>query len=123
MSQQDFFELEQEGSELDELLRQIKEELQEPAEPEEFQPELPAEYADLVSQEPEETEKHNALPGVLKAALYVCLVLVASVILAIFAWKCADEVCALTAEDEAVVVSVAEGSRMGDIADILQSQI
>ena len=121
MSQQDFFELEQEGSELDELLRQIKEELQEPAEPEEFQPELPAEYADLVSQEPEETEKHNALPGVLKAALYVCLVLVASVILAIFAWKCADEVCALTAEDEAVVVSVAEGSRMGDIADMLKT--
>lgn len=122
MSQQDFFEMSPDNDDLDELLRSVRRDLEESENPEEdFQPELPAEYADLVSEEPEQPEKQDALPGVLKAALYVCLVLAASVLLAVFAWKCADEVCALTAEDEAVVVSVAEGSRMAEIADMLKT--
>ncbi len=124
MSQQDLFEMEPENDDLDELLRSIKAELQDETDPaEDFQPELPAEYADLVSEEPEPEPEdgQSGLHSVLKAVLYVCLVLAASVVLAVLAWKCADEVCALTAEDEAVVVSVAENSRMGDIADMLKT--
>ncbi len=120
MSQQDFFE----HDDLDDLLRSIKEDLNAEAEqqPVEF-PDLPDEYVDLVSEEVEEEEAETGsrLSSVLKALLYVCLVLVASVLLAAFGWKCVDEICALTAEDEAVVVSVAEGSRMTDIADMLKS--
>ena len=121
MSQQEFFE----HDDLDELLRSIKEDLKREEEPEPApQPEMPAEYVDLVSEEPEEDEEEETgsrLSAVLKALLYVCLVLAASVLLAVFAWNCADEICALTAEDEPVMVSVAEGSRMADIADMLKT--
>ena len=119
MSQQDFFE----HDDLDELLRSIKEDLnEEKPEPPVEAPVLPDEYVDLVSEEPEEDEEPgNRLSSVLKALLYVCLVLVASVLLAVFGWNCADEICALTAEDEPVMVSVAEGSRMGEIADMLKT--
>ena len=113
-----------EHDDFDELLRSIKEELNgEPEKQEEIvYPELPEEYTDLVSEEPEEEEAAGShLSSVLKGLLYVCLVLVAAVLLAVFAWKCADEVCALTAEDEAVMVSVAENSRMSDIADMLKA--
>lgn len=117
---QDFFE----HDDLDALLQSIKEDLNEGPEPqEEPVPELPAEYADLVSEEPEEEEAEpgSRLSSVLKAVLYACLVLAAAVVLAVFAWNCADEVCALTAEDAPVVVSVAEGSHMSDIADMLKT--
>ena len=92
MSEQDFHE-----ESLDELIRSAKETLQEetaPAEQEAFQPELPAEYADLVSDEEPEEEPDSRMPAVKKALTYVALVLAAAVLLAIFAWKCADEVCA-----------------------------
>ena len=113
-----------EHDDLDALLQSIKKDLNEGPEPqEEPVPELPAEYADLVSEEPEEGEAEpgSRLSSVLKAVLYVTLVLAASVVLAVFAWNCADEVCALTAEDVPVVVSIAEGSRMSDIADMLKT--
>ena len=118
MSQNDFFE----HDDLDELLRSVKEDLNKMEMAEEVPPELPAEYTDLVSEEPEEEEEPGSrLSSVLKAVLYVTLVLAASVVLAVFAWNCADEVCALTAEDEAVVVSIAEGSNIVDVADMLKS--
>lgn len=120
MSQQEFFE----HDDLDDLLRSIKEDLQEkPEEVPEEVPELPDEYVDLVSEDPEDEEEipGSRLSSVLKALLYVCLVLAASVFLAVFGWKCIDEVCALTAEDEVVVVSVAENSRVADIADMLET--
>lgn len=124
MSQQDFFELDSQDDELEELLRSVKEDLKEEYEPQEdFQPELPAEYADLVSEEDlpvEEEDSEGKMPAMLKALLYVCLVLAASVLLAVFAWKCADEVCSLTAQEKEVTVQVAEGSSMADVAHMLE---
>ncbi len=127
MSQEELFDSErsQADLELDELIRSTREELEngvpvEQLPPEE--PELPEEYADLVSEEEEYLEEEDdraRMPGVLKAILYVCLVLAASVLLAVFAWKCADEVCALTAEEEVVTVTVAEDSTIGDISSQL----
>lgn len=118
MSQQDFFE----QNDLDELLRSVKEDLNCMEAAEEPQPELPAEYMDLVDDPEEDAEEPGSrLSSVLKAILYVVLVLTASVALAVFAWSCMDEVCALTAEDEPVVVSVADNSRIVDIADMLKA--
>ncbi len=118
MSQQDFFE----HNDLDELLRSVKEDLNRMETAEEPQPELPAEYMDLVDDPEEDAEEPGSrLSSVLKAILYVVLVLAASVALAVFAWNCMDEVCALTAEDETVVVSVADNSRISDIADMLKT--
>ena len=111
-----------EHDDLDELLRSVKEDLNETDTAEEMPPELPAEYTDLVDEpEEEEMEPGSKLSSVLKAILYVTLVLAASVVLAVFAWNCADEICALSAEDETVVVSVADNSRISDIADTLKT--
>lgn len=126
MSQQDLFGSGTfpEHDDLDELLRSTKEELNSGvfSEQENFEPELPAEYADLAAEEeaePDEEEERARMPAVLKAILYVCLVLAASVLLAVFGWKCADEVCALTAEEAVVTVSVREDSSMSEITDML----
>lgn len=119
MSQQDLFDSNSDR-ELDELLRVTKEELdqdsflEEPAEPE-----LPTEYADLTAEEDDPEDEPAGMPGVLKAILYVCLVLAASVLLAVFGWKCADEVCALTAEEADVTVTVAPDATVADITDQL----
>ena len=111
-----------EHDDLDELLRSVKEDLNETDTAEEMPPELPAEYTDLVDEpEEEEMEPGSKLSSVLKAILYVTLVLAASVVLAVFAWNCADEICALSAEDETVVVSVADNARISDIADTLKT--
>lgn len=117
MSEQEFHD-----ASLDELIESAKEDLQKGvpvAKREDFQPELPAEYADLVSDEELEEEPEQGMPGVMKALLYVCLVLLAAVLLAVFAWKCADEICALTAEEETVTVTVPENARMSQIIDNL----
>ena len=130
MSQQNHFDSGNfpEHDDLDELLRSTKEELNSGvfAEPESFEPELPAEYADLVSEDEaelyEEEEERTGMPAVLKAILYVCLVLAAAVLLAVFAWKCADEVCALTAEETIVTVTVEEDSSISDITAMLEEK-
>ncbi len=138
MSQNDFFEQEQDFLDVDELIRSTKEDLYTGtpmATPETYEPQtedfdaegdLPAEYADLVSEpeneEPPEDADTGRIPGVVKALLYVGLVLVASVLLAVFAWKCADEVCALTSEDEVVTVTVEENARMSDIVAMLHDK-
>lgn len=117
MSEQEFHD-----ASLDELIESAKEDLQKGvpvAKREDFQPELPAEYADLVSDEELEEAPEQGMPGVMKALLYVCLVLLAAVLLAVFAWKCADEICALTAEEETVTVTVPENARMSQIIDNL----
>ena len=128
MSQQDYFDNEKtpEDEFLDELLRSAREAIYgSPApDPEETEdPQMPAEYTDLVSEEPEpeeeEEEERYRMPPVLKAILYVCLVLAAAILLAVFAWKCADEVCALTAEEKVVTVTVEENSSMFQITDML----
>lgn len=122
---------------LDELLDSAKATLNNSAVPEEdappaeevFQPELPSEYADLMTEEElsqeeaallEEDEK--TVPPILKVLLYVCSVLAAAVLLAVAAWECADEVLALTAEDQAVTVTVEENATINQVADMLKEQ-
>ena len=119
MSEQDFRD-----ESLDELLSSVKEDLSQGtpmATPEDFQPELPAEYADLVSEdEIAPQEDSRGMGGVSKALIYVASVLVAAILLAVFAWKCADEVCALTAQEEIITVTVEENARMGEITQTLK---
>lgn len=96
-----------------------------------FQPGLPAEYADLKTEEElsqeeadlwEQDDGKKAVPPILKVLLYVCSVLAAAVLLAVAAWECADEVLALTAEDQLVTVTVEENATISDVADTLKEQ-
>ena len=121
------------GDSLDELLRSTREELarldalmgpggdeEQPATDEAtqmplFEPELPEEYADLtadtdMADEPEEAPRQR-LPAGVKVLLYVCCVLAASVLLAVGAWKCADDVLALTKQDRTVTLPCPRVSR------------
>ena len=108
-------------SSLEELLRDAKENIESGA-PTAFEPDLPAEYADLVSDEdPEEAPMgKEPLPPVLKGVLYGTIVLAISIVLAVLAWKCVDEVCALTAVEEIVTVTVEETDTMGQLAKKLK---
>ena len=122
MADQDLFN--EKDEEMKELLESVREVLDDepPAEQPPFQPEIPAEYADLAPEEDEELveeEPQPRLPGPIRVLLYVCCVLAASVLLAVFAWKCADEVCAFTAEEETVTVTVPENATMSQVTDIL----
>lgn len=122
MADQDLFN--EKDEEMKELLESVREVLDDepPAEQPPFQPEIPAEYADLAPEEDEELEEEELqprLPGPIRVLLYVCCVLAASVLLAVFAWKCADEVCAFTAEEETVTVTVPENATMSQVTDIL----
>lgn len=108
---------------LDALLADAKAELaKDGAEP--FEPELPAEYADLVSdEEPEEgTEDQTFMPPALKGVIYAAIVLTVSIVLAVLAWKCVDEVCALTDVEEVVTVTVSENDTMAQISKHLKEQ-
>lgn len=111
---------------LDELIRSTKKEIQQGA-PTTFEPVLPPEYADLTNDEeqeyePEEDEDRFQIPGAVKGLLYACCVLAASILLAVFVWKCVDEVCALTAEDQAVTITVPESATMNQITDMLHDR-
>ena len=125
MADQDLFN--EKDEEMKELLESVREVLDDepPAEQPPFQPEIPAEYADLAPEEDEELveeEPQPCLPGPIRVLLYVCCVLAASVLLAVFAWKCADEVCAFTAEEETVTVTVPENATMSQVTDILMDE-
>ncbi len=117
--------LRQTKDDLDELIRQTKEELSRDSflMEELPEPELPEEYVDhSAAEEPAEEPEEEApggMPGVLKALVYVCLVLSAAVLLAVGAWKCADEVCALTAENRVVSVTVKPEATIADITSQL----
>ena len=58
----------------------------------------------------EEDDDKKAVPPILKVLLYVCSVLAAAVLLAVAAWECADEILALTAEDQIMTVTVEENA-------------
>ena len=135
------------GDSLDELLRSTREELarldelmgtgdseEEVSESGElqapqmplFEPELPEEYADLTAdndmeEEPEEPPRQRLSAGV-KVLLYVCCVLAASVLLAVGAWKCADDVLALTKLDRTVTFTVSEGESIASVAGRLKDE-
>ena len=119
-------EIRPEDMSLDELIRSTKEDIREdrPA----FQPTLPAEYADLVSDEDPDTQEYDGeadragIPPVIRALLYVCCVLAASILLAVAAWKCADDVCALTQEDQVVTITVPENATISQVTQMLHEQ-
>lgn len=134
------------GDALDELLRSTREELarldalmgtgEDEAEQDAdetkpqmpvFEPELPEEYADLTAdtdigeEEAEEPPRQRLSAGV-KVLLYVCCVLAASVLLAVGAWKCADDVLALTKLDRTVTFTVSEGESIASVAGRLKEE-
>ena len=92
-----------------------------------FEPELPEEYADLTAdtdigeEEAEEPPRQRLSAGV-KVFLYVCCVLAASVLLAVGAWKCADDVLALTKIDRTVTFTVSEGESIASVARRLKEE-
>ena len=110
---------------VDELIRSTKQDIEEKP----FQPTLPAEYADLVSEEEvdegyydEDDDDRFRIPGVIKGLLYICCVLAASILLAVFAWKCADDICALTAEDKVETVTITENTTMAQVTNQLEEK-
>ena len=127
MSEQKFPEegIRPEDMSLDELIQSTKEEIAGGA-PTNFQPTLPAEYAELVSEEEPDYEEvyddRYRMPGIIKGLLYVCCVMAAAIVLAVFVWKCADEVCALTADDQVVTVTVSENASMNQVTDMLHEK-
>lgn len=123
MSEEKFFEEDPlaEDQSLDSLIQSTKEELESGA-PIGFEPSIPSEYADLLQEEEEEEEESAPLPGAVKGLLYVCCVLTAAILLAVFGWKCADEVLALTAEDRVITVTVGENSTMSQVTDQLKDK-
>ena len=93
-----------------------------------FEPELPSEYADLTTdeetaqeEEAPEQAKPRLAPG-LKTLLYVCCVLAASVLLAVGAWVCADDVLALTKPDREVNVTISDNESIAQITSDLKSK-
>ena len=92
-----------------------------------FEPELPEEYADLTveaeqPEEPEEPEERRRLPAGIRVLLYVCCVLAASVLLAVGAWVCADDVLALTKPDAVITVTVPENASIADVTRELKDK-
>lgn len=63
-----------------------------------------------------------ALPSGIRVLLYVCCVLAASVLLAVFAWRCADDVLSLTKQDAEVTVTIADGATISQIAKELKDK-
>ena len=93
-----------------------------------FEPKIPEEYADLtVEQETPEPEpaaekKRSRLPSGIRVLLYVCCVLAVSVLLAVFAWRCADDVLSLTKPDAEVTVTISDGATISQIAKELKDK-
>ena len=114
---------EMKNNDLDALLEDAKAELEKDG-PVLFEPELPAEYADLVSDEDvaEQMPEPAAMPGTIKGIVYAAIVLTVSIVLAVLAWKCVDEVCALTDVEETVTVTVSENDTMAQIAKNLKDK-
>lgn len=94
-----------------------------------FKPTLPEEYADLTVDDapqdgPEEPDEEapparpRLAPG-LRVLLYVCCVLAASVLLAVGAWLCADDVLALTKPNRKMTVTIAENASIDDVTRAL----
>ena len=108
---------------LDELIETTKEEIKERPR----RPDLPAEYTDLVNEEETdevyyEEDDRFRIPGFIKGMMYLCCVAAAAILLAIIAWKCADDVCALTREDRVETVTVTDNTTVAQITDMLKEK-
>ncbi len=84
------------------------------------------EYEDAAEPQPEEPAAQSAarerLPAGVRTLVYVCCVLAASVLLAIFAWRCADDVLALTKADQDITVTVPENATIADVSRELKAK-
>ena len=111
-----------------ELEQEVEPQKQPPNMPPLFEPKIPEEYADLtVEQETPEPEpaaekKRSRLPSGIRVLLYVCCVLAVSVLLAVFAWRCADDVLSLTKQDAEVTVTISDGATISQIAKELKDK-
>lgn len=91
-----------------------------------LEPETRGSYTDFVPEDEEAelrepAERVHLSPG-LKMLLYVCCVLAASVLLAVAAWRCADDVLALTKPDREVSVTVSENETIAQLTDDLKDK-
>lgn len=88
-----------------------------------FQPELPSDYADLQYEEEsapvKQETKRKRMPAFLRMLIYVVCVLAISLGLAVFGWKCAEDVLALSKPDRIVNVTVEENATISDITNML----
>ena len=73
------------------------------------------------AEEPEQPPRTGLHPA-LKTLLYVCFVLAFSVLLAVAAWLCADDVLALTKPDTIVTVTVPENDSISDVSRELKNK-
>ena len=111
-----------------ELGRETEPQKQSPNMPPLFELKIPEEYADLTvdqetpDPEPADEKRHGRLPSGIRVLLYVCCVLAASVLLAVFAWRCADDVLSLTKQDAEVTVTIADGATISQIAKELKDK-
>lgn len=94
-----------------------------------FIPTYQEEYADLEPEEalpeeeyvPKPERKHLLAPG-LRTLIYVCTVLAASMLLAVGAWLCADDVLALTKPDRETSVIIAQNDTIADVTEQLEEK-
>ncbi len=66
--------------------------------------------------------KRRSIPSSIRGLIYVICVLAASIVLAVFVWAAADDVLALTGEDESVSFTVTELDTMTTISRRLKEQ-
>ena len=66
--------------------------------------------------------ERRSIPTSIRALLYVVCVVAASIVLAVFVWAAADDVLALTGEDEVVSFTVTDLDSMGSISRRLKEQ-
>lgn len=105
---------------IDDLMGERKSSVEQKKEEFAFQPKLPREYAELTV-EPEKTEEPTSgVSAGKKTFIYVASVLLASMLLAFFAWLCVDDVCAFTRHEKIVAVTVEEGDGVNQVADTLK---
>ncbi|MCQ2419907.1 MAG: endolytic transglycosylase MltG [Clostridia bacterium] len=89
-----------------------------------FEPVLPNEYADLTlddeekAQVPDDSGKIR-IPSGVKALVYVCCLLAGSILLAVFGWKCAEDVLALSKPDKSVMITVPENASVEDVTTLM----
>ena len=111
-----------------ELEQEVEPQKQPPNMPPLFEPKIPEEYADLTVEqempepEPAAEKKRSRLPSGIRVLLYVCCVLAVSVLLAVFAWRCADDVLSLTKQDAEVTVTISDGATISQIAKELKDK-
>lgn len=91
---------------------------------EKFELHIPDVYTDLTRDEEagEQIPPKKRLSAGWRVFIYVTCVLIASAVLAIVGWKCADDVCALTKPDREVTVTVSDTDSIDDVTKTLKRE-